>query len=108
MSYSNAATTFPSDSVPGSLAYLTGAGPATTGVYFDDTYCRSFLSPGSAHDAKTGAEIHIGEDMDKDPTLIEGAVHDRGGTTAMLLTDAALGAAGPSAPYRRLLANPLT
>lgn len=28
------------------------------------------------------------------PALIEGAVHDRGGTTAMLLTDAGLGAAG--------------
>src|SRR5208282_4318241 len=31
--YSQASTTTPSDSFPGTLSYLTGAGPATTGVY---------------------------------------------------------------------------
>jgi hypothetical protein len=72
ISYANASTTFPSDSVPGALAYLTGAGPATTGVYFDDTYCRTFLPPGSEHVAQPGSEIQIGEEIDKDFTRLDG------------------------------------
>src|SRR5690349_9664136 len=49
VTYANASTTSPSDSFPGTLAYLTGAGPGTTGVYYDDTYSRTLLPPGSGN-----------------------------------------------------------
>src|SRR2546429_6065445 len=39
--YSNAHSVVPSDSVPASLSYITGAGPKTTGVYYEDSYDRS-------------------------------------------------------------------
>ena len=45
VTYPNAFTTSPSDSFPGTLSYLTGAGPATTGVYYDDTYARNLTLP---------------------------------------------------------------
>lgn len=44
VTYPNAYTTSPSDSFPGTLSYLTGAGPKTVGVYYDDTYDRN-LTP---------------------------------------------------------------
>ncbi len=45
--YTNAQTTFPSDSFPGMVAQLTGGGPGTTGVFYDDTYNRGLLPPGT-------------------------------------------------------------
>ncbi len=45
VTYPNAFTTSPSDSFPGTLSWLTGAGPATTGVYYDDTYARNLTTP---------------------------------------------------------------
>jgi hypothetical protein len=45
VTYPNAFTTSPSDSFPGTLSYLTGAGAATTGVYYDDTYARDLTAP---------------------------------------------------------------
>jgi len=43
--YSNAYTSAPSDSFPGSLNQFTGAHPRTTGVWYDDTYDRTFYPP---------------------------------------------------------------
>ena len=37
ITYTNASTTRPSDSFPGTLAEVTGGTPRTTGVYYDDT-----------------------------------------------------------------------
>lgn len=45
VTYPNAFTTSPSDSFPGTLSWLTGAGPATVGVYYDDTYARDLTAP---------------------------------------------------------------
>lgn len=45
VTYPNAFTTSPSDSFPGTLSWLTGAGPATVGVYYDDTYARDLTNP---------------------------------------------------------------
>ncbi len=70
--YSNASTTYPSDSFPGTLSYLTGAGPATTGVYYDDSYCRSLLPPGSKPDATPGTAIQNTEVLDKNSDLLSG------------------------------------
>jgi len=36
--YSNASTPFPSDSFPGMVGPLTGGNPASTGIYYDDTW----------------------------------------------------------------------
>jgi predicted AlkP superfamily pyrophosphatase or phosphodiesterase len=45
VTYTNAYTTSPSDSFPGTLSYLTGALPGTTGVFYDDSYSRTLLPP---------------------------------------------------------------
>jgi predicted AlkP superfamily pyrophosphatase or phosphodiesterase len=54
--YTNAHTTGPSDSFPGTLAAYTGAGPITTGVWYDDTYDRTYFAPGSNCVGAPGAE----------------------------------------------------
>lgn len=43
--YTDAFTSAPSDSFPGSLFQFTGASPKTTGVWYDDAYDRSFYAP---------------------------------------------------------------
>jgi arylsulfatase A-like enzyme len=69
VSYSNATTTSPSDSFPGTLSYLTGAGPGTTGVFYDDSYSRTLFAPGSN---KPGTEVTYFEAIDKNLNLISG------------------------------------
>lgn len=53
--YTNAYTSAPSDSFPGSLNQFTGASPRTTGVWYDNTYDRSFFAPGSNCSGPPGA-----------------------------------------------------
>jgi hypothetical protein len=43
--YTNAYTSTPSDSFPGTMKAMTGASPRTTGVWYDDTYDRAFWDP---------------------------------------------------------------
>src|ERR1700712_84146 len=65
--YTNAKTTFPSDSFPGMVAQFTGGGPATTGVFYDDTYNRN-LDPAGTLDCRTaapGAEVAFTEAADR-------------------------------------------
>lgn len=58
--YTGSYTTFPSDSFPGTVAQYTGGFPRTTGVWYDDTWDRSYfpanssckLPPGSAPGAE--------------------------------------------------------
>ncbi|GAA2499275.1 alkaline phosphatase family protein [Terrabacter carboxydivorans] len=66
-SYSRAQTTFPSDSFPGMVAQLTGAGPGTTGVYYDDTFNRTLLAPGTTDCSKAtpGTEVAWTEGADR-------------------------------------------
>jgi hypothetical protein len=54
--YTNALTTFPSDSFPGTMAQYTGAFPRTTGVWYDDTFDKSFYAPNSSCAGPPGAE----------------------------------------------------
>jgi predicted AlkP superfamily pyrophosphatase or phosphodiesterase len=54
--YPNAYTTDPSDSFPGTLAPFTGAFPRTTGVWYDDTYDRTYFAPNSSCKGAPGAE----------------------------------------------------
>ena len=54
--YTNTYTSEPSDSFPGTVAQFTGASPRTTGIFYDDTYDRSFYLPSSNCSGLPGAE----------------------------------------------------
>jgi hypothetical protein len=54
--YTNAFTSAPSDSFPGSINQFTGASPRTTGIWYDDTYDRAFFAPGSNCTGPVGHE----------------------------------------------------
>jgi hypothetical protein len=73
VTYTNASTSKPSDSFPGALSYLTGAGPGTTGVFYDDSYSRTLFAPGSdLATATPGTEVTYFEAIDKNQNLISG------------------------------------
>ena len=65
--YTHAQTTFPSDSFPGMVAQVTGGGPGTTNVYYDDTYSHSLLAPGTLNcaTAAPGTEVPWTEALDR-------------------------------------------
>ena len=67
MEYTRAQTTFPSDSFPGMVAQLTGGGPGTTGVYYDDTFNHALLPPGTLDcvTAARGTEVSWTEAADR-------------------------------------------
>jgi arylsulfatase A-like enzyme len=72
-SYSNARTPFPSDSFPGLTALVTGGNPKSTGVYYDDSWNRALLAPGTtdcAH-ATPGTEVTYFEALDLDPLALD-------------------------------------
>jgi hypothetical protein len=62
--YSNALTTAPSDSFPGMLAQATGGTPYSTGVFYDDSYERTFFAPSSNCAGTAGAETTYAENLD--------------------------------------------
>jgi hypothetical protein len=47
INYSNASTPFPSDSFPGLIGQVTGGNPATTGIYYDDTWNHGVFPAGT-------------------------------------------------------------
>ncbi|MDD4915682.1 MAG: alkaline phosphatase family protein [Methylococcales bacterium] len=69
--YNNAQTTFPSDSFPGMVAQVTGGTPASTGIYYDDSYSHALLPQGTTQanclkgGLKTGAEVYYAEVIEK-------------------------------------------
>ncbi|MFD5813320.1 alkaline phosphatase family protein [Streptomyces sp. NPDC127038] len=71
--YTHARTTTPSDSFPGMVAQLTGGGPGTTGVYYDDTYDSALLPAGTTAcaGAARGAEVDLTEDLDRKPASLD-------------------------------------
>ncbi|KAL8641976.1 MAG: hypothetical protein Q9228_001293 [Teloschistes exilis] len=78
--YTNAFTSAPSDSFPGTLAQFTGASPKTTGVWYDDAYDRTFYSPVSETEkhceGKSGAEVVYDESIDYNSTkLFSGGIN---------------------------------
>jgi arylsulfatase A-like enzyme len=73
VTYTKASTTKPSDSFPGTLSYLTGAGPGTTGVYYDDSYSRTLLPPTALGGGSTpGTEAQYAENIDLNSDLLSG------------------------------------
>jgi phospholipase C len=73
VSYTDASTTSPSDSFPGTLAYLTGAFPDATGVFYDNSYSRTLFAPGSnPATSQPGVNTVFDETIDKNSTLLSG------------------------------------
>jgi predicted AlkP superfamily pyrophosphatase or phosphodiesterase len=68
--YTNAATSMPSDSFPGILALTTGGSPRSTGVYYDDSYDRLLSAPGSDCSVK-GTEVVLDESIDKNQDALD-------------------------------------
>ncbi|MDJ0343938.1 alkaline phosphatase family protein [Streptomyces sp. H10-C2] len=71
--YTHAKTVSPSDSFPGMVAQVTGGGPGTTGIYYDDTYDAALLPAGTTHckGVKPGVEVDLTEDLDKDKASLD-------------------------------------
>lgn len=99
--YTHAQTPVPSDSFPGIIAQVTGGNPASTGVYYDVTYNRELLPPGTTQcsGAKPGAEVNFSEETDKDLSSLDagqglpglpGNILQMTGDPATLLNPAAL------------------
>ncbi len=64
--YPNALTTMPSDSFPGFLAQVTGGTPKSTGVFYDDSFDRTYFAPDSNCAGDPGAEVSFAENIDVD------------------------------------------
>lgn len=69
--YTQAMTSEPSDSAPGTMALLTGGDPKLTGVYYDDSYDRTMYAPAAQTPTGTqdcsgapGAETQFAENID--------------------------------------------
>lgn len=70
--YTNAATTQPSDSFPGTIGEATGGTPRVTGVFYDNSFDRALLPPPSRNAGdKPGAEIVLDEYVDKDDSRLD-------------------------------------
>ncbi|MGG6897230.1 alkaline phosphatase family protein [Rhizobium sp. BR 315] len=79
--YPNAVTTNPSDSFPGLVAQVTGGTPAVTGVYYDDSFDRSYFAADSKCQGNPGIEVNFAETIDIDDTRL-----DAGGTPGKPMT----------------------
>ena len=64
--YPNALTAMPSDSFPGFLAQVTGGTPRSTGVFYDDSFDRTYFAPNSNCAGDPGAEVAFAENIDVD------------------------------------------
>jgi hypothetical protein len=66
VNYSNASTPFPSDSFPGLIGQVTGGNPATTGIYYDDTWNHAVFPAGTTNcvGSAPGGEVAYTEAAD--------------------------------------------
>jgi hypothetical protein len=72
LEFTHAQTTFPSDSFPGMVAQFTGATPAQSGIWYDDTYNHDLL-PAGTRDCSTatpGTEVSLTEALDRSQSPI--------------------------------------
>ncbi len=79
--YRQAMTPLISDSFPGFAAQATGGGPATTGIYYDDSYDRVLFPPGSGCKGEPGTEVPFASEIDVDAKR-----PDAGGTIGRPMT----------------------
>ena len=70
ITYTNAHTSFPSNSWPGLLSMVTGGSPNSTGVIFENSYDRS-LSPPASDCSRTGTAVIFDSSIDKNPDQID-------------------------------------
>ncbi len=79
--YTNNATSSPSDSFPGLASLVTGGSPVTTGLWYDDTYNRALSppaqtdglgNPGGSCPGKIGTNVAWDEAVDIDLTKLDG------------------------------------
>lgn len=71
--FTGAQTPVPSDSFPGIVAQITGGNPASTGVYYDDSWNRELLPAGTTDcaTATPGVEVNYSEGADKNPLALD-------------------------------------
>src|SRR5256714_1482158 len=71
--YDRARTRYPSDSFPGMTALVSGGSPASTGVYYDDSYNRALLPAGTTNcaGATPGTEVTYFEQADLDQNRLD-------------------------------------
>ena len=81
VTYTNNATSSPSDSFPGLASLVTGGSPITTGLWYDDTYNRALSppaqtdglgNPGGSCPGKIGTNVAWDEAVDIDLTRLDG------------------------------------
>ncbi len=65
--YTNAFTTQPSDSIPGTVGIFTGASPSLAGMYYDDAWHRGWFPAGSTCIGTPGTAIDLKEGIDLAP-----------------------------------------
>jgi len=99
VTYTNASSTRPSDSVPGFLALITGGTPRTTGVWYEVSYRRDLSPPGSDC-SKVGTVVYVDDEIDTDPTKIDG-----GGINVNLLPRDPRHGCTPVYPHQLLRVN---
>jgi hypothetical protein len=80
VTYTNNATSSPSDSFPGLASLVTGGSPVTTGLWYDDTYNRALSppaqtdglgNPGGSCPGKVGTNVAWDEAVDLDLTRLD-------------------------------------
>ena len=80
VTYTNNATSSPSDSFPGLASLVTGGSPVTTGLWYDDTYNRALSppaqtdglgNPGGSCPGKIGTNVAWDEAVDVDLTRLD-------------------------------------
>ncbi|MGH9375565.1 MAG: alkaline phosphatase family protein [Terriglobia bacterium] len=69
--YNNAMAPVPSDSFPAMMAIITGAGPATAGIWYETSYHRD-LSPQGSDCSKVGTDVALDETIDINKTDVWG------------------------------------
>ena len=79
LTYTNASSTRPSDSIPSTVGIFTGASPAVGGMYYDDAYNRAWFAPtnttctgapGAVIDLKQGINKELDGSTGVDPTKV--------------------------------------
>ena len=71
ITYTNAHTSFPSNSWPGLLSMVTGGSPNSTGVIFENAYDRT-LSPPASDCTRIGTTVIFDSSIDRNPDAIDG------------------------------------
>ena len=71
VTYSNASTSFPSNSWPGLLSMVSGGSPNVTGVIFENSYDRS-LSPPASDCSKIGTTVIFDSSIDRNRDAVDG------------------------------------